>query len=98
MLCIQAFIFSLLNPRKFYLRKIRNCLESYISAVLKKHALFVMMSGNLSNQGGRALLNLGHTFGHAIEAVAGYGKYLHGEAVAIGWFVPLDFRGNEWCG
>ncbi len=37
-----------------------------------------------SNQGGRALLNLGHTFGHAIEAVAGYGKYLHGEAVAIG--------------
>lgn len=33
---------------------------------------------------GRALLNLGHTFGHAIEAVAGYGTYLHGEAVAIG--------------
>lgn len=37
-----------------------------------------------SRQGGRALLNLGHTFGHAIEAVAGYGTYLHGEAVAIG--------------
>jgi 3-dehydroquinate synthase len=35
-------------------------------------------------EGGRALLNLGHTFGHAIEAVAGYGTYLHGEAVAIG--------------
>ena len=34
--------------------------------------------------GGRALLNLGHTFGHAIENVAGYGEYLHGEAVAIG--------------
>jgi 3-dehydroquinate synthase len=34
--------------------------------------------------GGRALLNLGHTFGHAIEAAAGYGSYLHGEAVAIG--------------
>lgn len=34
--------------------------------------------------GGRALLNLGHTFAHAIEAVAGYGAYLHGEAVAIG--------------
>lgn len=34
--------------------------------------------------GGRALLNLGHTFGHAIENVAGYGTYLHGEAVAIG--------------
>ena len=34
--------------------------------------------------GGRALLNLGHTFAHAIENVAGYGEYLHGEAVAIG--------------
>ena len=32
----------------------------------------------------RATLNLGHTFGHAIETGAGYGKYLHGEAVAIG--------------
>ncbi|MEC7287276.1 MAG: 3-dehydroquinate synthase [Verrucomicrobiota bacterium] len=34
--------------------------------------------------GGRALLNLGHSFAHAIENVAGYGQYLHGEAVAIG--------------
>lgn len=34
--------------------------------------------------GGRALLNLGHTFGHAIENVAGYGQYLHGEAIGIG--------------
>lgn len=35
-------------------------------------------------QGLRATLNYGHTFGHAIERVAGYGEYLHGEAVAIG--------------
>lgn len=35
-------------------------------------------------EGGRALLNLGHTFGHAIEHVAGYGTYLHGEAVGVG--------------
>ncbi len=34
--------------------------------------------------GGRALLNLGHTFGHAVENVAGYGQYLHGEAIGIG--------------
>jgi len=32
----------------------------------------------------RALLNLGHTFGHAIEAAMGYGQWLHGEAVATG--------------
>lgn len=38
----------------------------------------------LAKEGGRALLNLGHTFGHAIEQVTGYGHYLHGEAVAIG--------------
>ena len=37
-----------------------------------------------AKEGGRALLNLGHTFGHAIEQVSGYGVYLHGEAVAIG--------------
>lgn len=34
--------------------------------------------------GQRALLNLGHTFGHAIEQVLGYGNWLHGEAVATG--------------
>jgi 3-dehydroquinate synthase len=34
--------------------------------------------------GGRALLNLGHTFAHAIENIAGYGEYLHGEAVGVG--------------
>ena len=32
----------------------------------------------------RALLNLGHTFGHAIESATGYGEWLHGEAVAVG--------------
>ena len=37
-----------------------------------------------AGSGGRALLNLGHTFGHAIENVAGYGDYLHGEAIGIG--------------
>ncbi|MBQ7626286.1 MAG: 3-dehydroquinate synthase [Rhodocyclaceae bacterium] len=34
--------------------------------------------------GERALLNLGHTFGHALEAEFGYGNWLHGEAVAVG--------------
>jgi shikimate kinase/3-dehydroquinate synthase len=40
--------------------------------------------------GGRALLNLGHTFGHALEAELGYGTILHGEAVAAG--IGLAFR------
>lgn len=40
--------------------------------------------------GVRATLNLGHTFGHAIETGTGYGKYLHGEAVAIGTCQAAD--------
>jgi 3-dehydroquinate synthase len=40
--------------------------------------------------GRRALLNLGHTFGHAIEAGAGYGTWLHGEAVAAGLVMAAE--------
>lgn len=55
-----------------------------------------------AKEGGRALLNLGHTFGHAIESGMGYGVWLHGEAVAagmvmaaelsrrLGWIPPAD--------
>ncbi len=42
-------------------------------------------------RGQRALLNLGHTFGHAIERTAGYGKWLHGEAVAAGMCMAARF-------
>jgi|TARA_B110000971_G_scaffold219608_1_gene261122 3-dehydroquinate synthase len=38
----------------------------------------------------RAILNLGHTFGHAIEATMGYGNWLHGEAVAAGMVMAVD--------
>jgi 3-dehydroquinate synthase len=41
-------------------------------------------------QGERALLNLGHTFGHAIENAMGYGVWLHGEAVAAGTIMAAD--------
>jgi len=40
--------------------------------------------------GVRALLNLGHTFGHAIETSTGYGNWLHGEAVATGMLMAAD--------
>jgi 3-dehydroquinate synthase len=40
--------------------------------------------------GDRALLNLGHTFGHAIETVTGYTQWLHGEAVAAGMVIAAD--------
>jgi 3-dehydroquinate synthase len=40
--------------------------------------------------GARAMLNLGHTFGHAIEAATGYGSWLHGEAVAAGMVIAAE--------
>lgn len=41
--------------------------------------------------GVRAILNFGHTFGHAIEAATAYKTYLHGEAVALGMLIASDF-------
>ena len=47
--------------------------------------------------GQRALLNLGHTFGHAIETAAGYGEWLHGEAVALGMLLAADLSQRLGC-
>lgn len=44
----------------------------------------LVVAADERESGQRALLNLGHTFGHAIEAGTGYGSWLHGEAVAVG--------------
>jgi 3-dehydroquinate synthase len=43
--------------------------------------------------GRRAILNFGHTFGHAIEHCVGYGECLHGEAVAIGMIMAAELSG-----
>ena len=47
-------------------------------------------------QGDRALLNLGHTFGHAIESLTGYSRWLHGEAVAAGMLMAATM--SQRCG
>ncbi|MCW8931173.1 MAG: 3-dehydroquinate synthase [Gammaproteobacteria bacterium] len=49
-----------------------------------------IVAADEKEEGQRALLNLGHTFGHAIETGLGYGKCLHGEAVAIGMVMAAN--------
>jgi shikimate kinase/3-dehydroquinate synthase len=68
--------------------------EAQAEAVLRACAFKAAVVGTDEREerpnDGRALLNLGHTFGHALEAELGYGTILHGEAVAIG--LGLAFR------
>jgi len=49
-----------------------------------------VVAGDERETGARAILNFGHTFAHAIEAAAGYGTWLHGEAVAAGMVLAAD--------
>ncbi|MBF0093924.1 MAG: 3-dehydroquinate synthase [Alphaproteobacteria bacterium] len=65
---------------------------------LRRHVVSVsctakarVVAADEREEGARALLNLGHTFGHALEAETGYGPdLLHGEAVAIGMVMAFD--------
>jgi len=78
-------------------------LEQHIEDLVKRdkaaleHAILVscktkadVVAKDERESGVRALLNLGHTFGHAIEAGMGYGAWLHGEAVAAGMVMAAD--------
>ncbi|MBF7682218.1 3-dehydroquinate synthase [Acinetobacter sp. B5B] len=49
-----------------------------------------IVANDEKEHGERALLNLGHTFGHAIESYLGYGTWLHGEAIAVGMIMAAD--------
>ncbi|MGB2941723.1 MAG: 3-dehydroquinate synthase [Candidatus Macondimonas sp.] len=78
-------------------------LETNLDALLNRdpraltHAIAVscrtkaaIVAADERESGVRALLNLGHTFGHAIETGMGYGAWLHGEAVATGMLMAAD--------
>ncbi len=52
-----------------------------------------VVSQDETESGLRAILNFGHTIGHAIENISGYGKYLHGEAISIGQVAAAKISG-----
>jgi 3-dehydroquinate synthase len=66
--------------------------ESAITAIIERscRAKARIVAQDEKEQGVRALLNLGHTFGHAIENARGYGEWLHGEAVGLGMLMAAD--------
>jgi len=75
--------FSFLETRINELgRKDPDTLTSVIETCCRIKAEIV--SEDETESGVRAILNYGHTFGHAVETLTGYGAYLHGEAIAIG--------------
>ena len=60
-------------------------------AVVRSCQIKAEVVGADEREGGlRAILNFGHTFGHAIEAGLGYGAWLHGEAVAVGMVMAAE--------
>ena len=78
-------------------------LEQHVDALLARDPLLLaqaiaaccrhkagIVTRDETEQGERALLNFGHTFGHALEAATGYGTLLHGEAIAIGMVLAAD--------
>ena len=65
--------------------------EALVEAIYQSCACKAEVVALDEREGGlRAILNLGHTFGHAIETFAGYGNWLHGEAVGTGMMMAAD--------
>lgn len=56
----------------------------------------IVSADEREESGLRALLNYGHTIGHAIENVAGYGRFLHGEAISLGLCAALEISQRKF--
>ncbi|MCL4137822.1 UNVERIFIED_CONTAM: hypothetical protein GTU68_031099 [Idotea baltica] len=94
----EVIKYGLINDIVFF-----EWLESHMAALLARDSASLakaiehscqnkadIVADDEREQGVRALLNLGHTFGHAIETGMGYGEVLHGEAIAIGMVMAAD--------
>ncbi|MBC8209804.1 MAG: 3-dehydroquinate synthase [Gammaproteobacteria bacterium] len=103
----EVIKYGLIHDEKFF-----DWLETNIEKLMQKdyqllsHAILVscqtkaeIVAIDEKESGIRAILNLGHTFGHAIESAMGYGNWLHGEAVATGMVMALDLsERHHWIG
>jgi 3-dehydroquinate synthase len=91
--------YGLLGDEAFFNWLEANSAEVFSGGPAREHAIAVccrakaaIVARDERETGERALLNLGHTFGHALEAGCGFsGRLLHGEAVALGMQMAFDF-------
>jgi shikimate kinase / 3-dehydroquinate synthase len=71
----------------------RETLETLVFACARTK--LAVVAEDERDSGRRAVLNLGHTVGHAIEAATAYSRYRHGEAVALGLLAALRLSGAD---
>jgi 3-dehydroquinate synthase len=92
-----SFFTWLFNNMSALLARDRDALTEAIITCCRIKAELV--AADERETGDRVLLNLGHTFGHAIETAAGYGEWLHGEAVAVGMVLAAEMSQHlGWLG
>jgi len=95
--------YGLLGDAAFFAWLEANWQDVFSGGPAREHAIAVscrnkagVVSRDERENGERALLNLGHTFGHAFEAAAGYSqRLLHGEAVALGCVLAFEFSARK---
>ncbi len=95
--------YGLLGDAGFFAWLEQNWQDIFSGSGAREHAIAVSCRAKAATvardereAGERALLNLGHTFGHALEAAAGYSdRLLHGEAIALGMALAFDFSARR---
>jgi 3-dehydroquinate synthase len=95
--------YGLLGDAAFFSWLEANWQDVFAGGAAREHAIAVccrakagIVARDERETGERALLNLGHTFGHALEAAAGFSdRLLHGEAVALGMALAFDFSARR---
>lgn len=85
----SAFFQWLNNHAADILQRKDSVLQHMVTTSVQHKANVV--TADVLEQGQRALLNFGHTFGHALETLSDYSYWLHGEAVAIGMLLACEF-------